>query len=255
VSWWERSHQELEVTRDSAAQPSRGVHWEDSGTPDDLLHRRATEAGDDAALARQLATLGNWISDDSANADWGRPIDCIDLNDPRPENRVLLPATARPGDRFAASFDPGSRVWGEIVELDDEPDEQAIAQGRCRSRLGSTLETWDIHDVCDAGWAWNYWTEDLPIRLPGETAGGPLDPYVAAVEAEGSNTLYQWASTHGATAQELGEPWTTKADVLASRDRLKLMKRPGSWHQFGRGLDALVDGDANRLQEAIARLH
>lgn len=107
IAWWTQVHQELRADQ----------QWVDCAAPDQLL-------ADDGPNARfSLATLGNWIADDSADQAWGRPIDTVDLNDPAVDDRVVLPHDAKAGERFVAAWDPGCRVDVLVVARNDRPDE------------------------------------------------------------------------------------------------------------------------------------
>ena len=100
ADWWARPHEELDASR----------VWAQTGTPDALLesgHGDAeTEDGDSC-----LALLGRWIADDAADKEWGRPVDRVDMSDPRVDGRIVLPDGAKAGDRLTAIFAPGGRVW------------------------------------------------------------------------------------------------------------------------------------------------
>jgi hypothetical protein len=115
-----------------------------------------------------LAALGSWVADDAADAQWGRPVDVVDLNNPRTDDRAVLPDGAKPGDRFVAAWDAGGRTYVHVVERTSPADPIAEKQGastrpcwisarralvprRCRGRLG--LGDGDGH-----------WTDPAPGR-------------------------------------------------------------------------------------------
>jgi hypothetical protein len=227
LEWWSRA------PRDQPADGRRAQRE----SPDALL---ATGAGDGEA---PLTDLASWMSDDAADAEWGRPIDYVDLNDPRGHDRVTLPAHAKPGDRVVASFDPGGRVWVDVVERGQPP------------RIGSCLAEHDYHPVAEVAWAWGIATGVEALRLPGESAGELSDPFLTTVDADAARELRAWAASHGATAKELGARWETKEDLWSARRRLDPYRRPGPWYSFERALAAAVDDDAAALAEALAQLH
>jgi hypothetical protein len=141
--WWGRTHHEMVV--DHRTSP-HSVLWEARGSPGARLGLPdGTSAPGKWRNETVLEALGYWIQDDAADFEWGRPVDFVDLNNQEPEDRILLPAGARPGDCFVASFDPGSRVWVRIVEWDDL-DPVAEQRGLHRARVGSRLAE---HDICN----------------------------------------------------------------------------------------------------------
>lgn len=87
-SWWTTPHEQMVIEPDL-----RSIRWEDRGLPDSLL---ASSDGPTVEETRStsLGILRDWISDDVANDRWGRPIDYVDLSDPRWKDRVILPASA-----------------------------------------------------------------------------------------------------------------------------------------------------------------
>ncbi len=252
VEWWIRPHDEMVFHHESGLRSS--VCWEDRGTPDEYLSRNENVPIPGTYQRTILETLGDWIQDGAADFQWGRPIDFVDLNDMSGKDRVLLPELANPGDRFVASIDPGSRVWGEIVEWNDEPDPSAEQLGYRRGRIGSKLGKHDICDVSEAGWAWSIATEVGPIRLPGEHPGEIGDPFAVEIHPEVSRKLHDWASAREPNRDLTGYPWVTKADIWTARCRLEISARSGDWYYFENAVRAVVDGDEAELQEAISRL-
>jgi hypothetical protein len=211
AEWWSKTHYEL--------APDRS--WIPSGTPDELLARQSDSC---------LPTLGAWVADDAADARWGTPIDVVDLNDPRTDDRVILPEGAKPGDRLIAAWDPGGRISVHVVERSSPPDPTAQEEGRRRGGIGSQLgEHWH-HDAAEAQWAWAVATDTGPIRLPGETAGTSTDRFAAALDPAVAGRLRRWARQNGATPEQLGSRWHTKDDLWSARFRLGLPhSRPGTW--------------------------
>jgi hypothetical protein len=232
----------------------RSVHWEDRGTPDQYLVSDEEIPIPGRYQRTILETLGDWIQDDAANFQWGRPIDFVDLNDQSGKDRILLPDSAIPGDHFVASFDPGSRVWGEIVEWDEDPDSVAEQLGYRRGRIGSTLGKDDICGVSETGWAWSIASEVGPIRLPGEDPGDSSDPFADEIDPGASRLLHDWAAAREEDRDLVGDAWTTKGDVWSARCRLEIPSRTGGWHSFETAVRAVVDGDEPGLRKAISRL-
>lgn len=245
IQWWSQSHEGWNV----------GGGWTDRGTRDALLaagHDRMARQEDGGSC---LALLGQWVSDDAADAQWGRPIDFVDLNDPRGDDRVVLPDGVAPGDRVVAAFDPGARVWVDIVQRHGAPDSDAEEKGFRRGSVGSRLGETVLHDAAEAGWAWSMATDTGPILLPGESADDPSDPFLAPIDPDVSRELFAWAADHGATADALGESWRTKRDIWSARFRLGLpYDRPGTWFIFERAVTAVVDGDSLGLAAALEAL-
>ncbi len=236
LDWWTLPHEVMLADR----------RWETKGTPDALLE--AGHPDDDAREdgGSSLERLGNWVADAAADARWGRPIDFVDLNDPRTDERVFLPADAKAGDRYSASFDPGCRVWVRVVERDTPSDASAERSGVRRGPLGSSIGEPMYHEVEEARWAWSMATDTGPIRLPGEDPGQPSDPFAVMLDVDTTRRLFGWAQRHGASTDELGSPWLTKADLWMARFRLGLpYSRPGTWFAFDRVMTAAVDGGAD----------
>jgi len=228
----------------------RRVH---TGTPDALLTVGHDVLNSDEDGGSCLAALANWVADDAADAQWGRPIGYVDLNDPQADDRVVLPEHAKPGDRFVASFDPGGRVWVDVVERADSIDPLEKGENRQRS-IGSRLAEHKHHDSAGAGWAWAIATDVGPVRLPGEIAGSPNDPFTMVLDSGIARQLFGWAADHGATVEELGTMWETKADLWSARFRLELAGRDAAWWQFGLAASAALDDDTVALDEALSRL-
>ena len=164
-SWWVEERDHMDALG----------RWEFEGSPEELLDR-GREPADVLSVGSSLGVLATWACDDVADAEWGRPIDFVDLNDSRSDDRVRIPENARVGDRLTASYDPGCRVWLEVVERASE--DQALEDlGRRQGRLGSVLLGENrCCDAADVGWAWGMATNGAPVRLPGETPGARSDP-------------------------------------------------------------------------------
>jgi hypothetical protein len=250
--WWTRVHEELD---DSLA-------WLPRGIPDKLLTAghgdKATEEG-----GSSLDLLARWIADDAADKDWGRPVDRVDVNDPRVDGRVGVPKGASAGDRVTAIFATGGRIWVDIVDRNAEPAEGGAAgapqvsapKPGAAPRLGTRLAERRFHDVAQVRSAWSLATSAAPIRLPGETAGRATDPYAVKLEADISRRLFDWAKGQGATAQQLAGPWRTVDGLWSARLRLGVIYGlPGSWVAFDDAVIAAVDDDRPALQEAISAL-
>jgi hypothetical protein len=62
-------------------------------------------------------------------------------------------------------------------------------RGHERSRSSGKLAGHEISDVSDAGWAWSIATDTGPIRLPGEGAGGPGDPFTEQLDPDVARRL------------------------------------------------------------------
>lgn len=245
AEWWSTVHRDLAADR----------RWIARGTPDELLAARQEAFASRDHAGSCLATLGRWVADDAADAQWGTPIDFVDLNDPRTDDRVVLPEDAEAGDRLIAAWDPGGRTYVHIVERDGSTDPLAEKEGRRRGSLGSQLGEHWYHDAAEADWAWAIATDTGPIRLPGEIPGTPTDPFAADLDADVADRLRAWAAKNGATAEQLGGAWHTKGDLWSARFQLGLpYSRPAIWWEFDRAASAAVDGDSAALAEALSRL-
>jgi hypothetical protein len=245
AEWWVAQHEEL----------SPALAWEAKGKPDTLLKAGhgdiKTEDGGSC-----LAELARWISDDAADKEWGRPVDWVDMNDPRVDMRVGVPAGAKPGDRVTAAFAPGGRVWVDIVDLNApaEPTGDKPAH-TLPPRLGTRLAERRYHDVAQLRSAWAFAMGTGPIRLPGETVGRNSDPFADKLEAVDSRRLHEWAVAHGANARELAGPWRTKDALWQARLRMGVLYgMPGPWITFDDAVVAIVDGNMKALDAAMNAL-
>jgi hypothetical protein len=143
--------------------------------------------------------------------------------------------------RLGAAGDPGCRV--------------VVAVGVGAGALGSVLGDVRYDDTADIAWAWELAANAGPLRLPGEQAGTPSDPFAVALDARAARRLRAWAGEHEADEQRLGGPWRTRADLWEAYHRLGLpYERDGSWHGFEIVARAAVDGDPDELAYALARL-
>ena len=242
LEWWGRKHEEM----------TDALAWVEMGIPDKLLAAGhsdpATEDG-----GSSLAMLGSWISEDAADKEWGRPVDHVDMNDPRVDGRVAAPAGAKAGDRLTAIFATGGRVWVDVVNLEAATDPAGRRTGP--PRLGTRLAERKYHDAARVRSAWSLVTGTAPIRLPGETPGRPNDPFSEKLAAVDSRHLFEWAVAHGANARELAGPWRTKDALWSARLRLGLLySRPGAWISFDDAVAALVDGNETALADALNAL-
>jgi len=227
-----RAHATASVAALIAGTRELGETWWEA-TGDELL----AAGGDDDPLA----VLGSQISDACADERWGAAIAEVDLNDPRSDDRVPLPADARPGDDYVASFDPGCRVVVEVVERDGV--------------LGSVLGDLRYDATSETRWAWEMAIDVGPIRLPGEIAGTDSDPFAAPLDQRAAVRLRAWAGEHEPDAERLGGPWRTRADLWEARFRLGLpYERATEWWPFEIVTRAAVDGDERQLGYALARL-
>jgi hypothetical protein len=225
--------------------------WLDRGTPDELL---AADPGSASEAEMQLSRLGSWAADDAADAKWGRPIDFVDLNDPRADDRLHLPDGIAAGDRVVASFDPGSRVWAAIVRRDEPYEAAPDREGYRRAGLGSVLAEHEIINVAEAGWAYAIATNIGPIYLPGETAGGHGDPFMDSVQPEAGTRLSSWALKHDRKIADQCR-WVTRGDVWSAYFRLGLpYSRTGEWWPFERAAAAVVDADVAEVERRMKEL-
>jgi hypothetical protein len=189
-----------------------------------------------------LAAVAHRLSDACADERWGAPIDDVDLDDPRGDDRVALPAGAQAGDSYVASFDPGCRVVVGVVEREG-------------GVLGSELGDLRYDETEDVRWAWAMASDSGPIRLPGEVAGTDSDPFAAPLAPKVALRLRAWAGEHEADGAMLGDAWRTRGDLWEARFRLGLpYGRPGEWWPFEIVTRAAVDGDDEQLGYALARL-
>ena len=238
--WWTRPHAEMELDGS----------WVERGIPEDVL---ATEQFDRNEYEYCLQCLCYWVEDDAADARWGRPIDYVDLNCSDRDDRVRLPENASAGDRFIATSGPGARIWVDVIEREQAASVAAERNGTRRGRLGTVLGERMYHDAAHVEWAWGMATDTGPIRLPGEVAGADTDPFTRELEHDTAHRLFAWAKEHGATAEELGSPWRTKADLWTAYFRIWMPGRPGAWHGFGKAMIAAVD-DGVQLASMIEDL-
>jgi hypothetical protein len=242
--WWTNPHEELTERR----------QWTERGIPDTLL-----AAGHDDPETEDggscLAVLAGWIADDAADKQWGRPIDRVDVTNPRVDGRVVLPKGACAGDRLTAAFAPGGRVWVDVVERNADSAPGAVPQTVGPGRLGSRLAERAYHDVAQVRSAWSIATATGPIRLPGEMAGRSSDPFAAPVDHDVSRRLFDWVVANGVSAQQLGGRWRTKDALWTARYRLGLpYGRPGAWYTFDDAVAAVLDDERAVLAEALANL-
>jgi hypothetical protein len=223
--WWRSQHLALSVAGE----------WTEVGVPDEVVvlgrHGNVAYASSDL-----LTCLGYWMEDDAADAEWGRPVAYVDLNDPRTLDRFTLPADAKVGDRLVLSFDTGARVWADVIEVD----------GVAHSSLGR----WDHVAESELAWEVGIATQLDLIRWPGEEADEPSDPWLSSVDAEAADQVRRWVATQ-AGREVAGDEWITRADVWRARARLGL---PYDRFELNRAVDALVDGDAERLRHGLRQL-
>lgn len=253
-AWWGRPHHEMVTGHAPADGNRRVIGWEDRGTPDARLAQPGLAPEPGIYRPAILENVGCWIQDDAADLQWGRPVDYVDLNDFEPADRIVLPEGAQPGDRFVASFDPGSRVWVDIVRWDHR-DLLAEQRGHRRGLIGSKLAEHDICEVSEVGWAWAVATDIGPVLLPGESAGGPSDPFAGPLDADVARQLRDWAAAHEDDSDKVGAPWRTKGDLWAARYRLGAPRhRGGDWHLFDQAARAAVDEDLISLHKALSKL-
>jgi hypothetical protein len=241
IEWWSRPHQEMS---------GLGI-WLSRGTPDELLTRAPGSASE---AEMRLSRLGDWAADDAADARWGRPIDFVDLNDARADDRLRLPDGIAAGDRVVASFDPGSRVWAVIVRRDKSDEAAQDREGYRRNGLGSVLAEHELINVAEVGWAYAIATNTGPIHLPGETAGQHGDPFTDLVQPEAAERLSSWALKHD---EEIAKQcqWLTRGDVWSAYFRLGLpYSRTGEWWPFERAATAVVDGEVAEIERRMMEL-
>ncbi len=245
--WWTRPHEEL--------APS--LLWAVRGVPDNVIAALSIDPElEDSGSC--LAALGSWIADDAADKEWGRPVDRIDMNDPRVDGRVAVPAGASAGDRITAIASPGGRVWVDVIDRsagEDAGARQAAPGGAGRSRLGTRLAERTYSEPAKVRSAWSIATATGPIRLPGEIPGRAGDPFSSPIDHDASRRLYDWAISQGLTAKQLSGPWRTKDALWTARLRVGLPhSRPGPWLDFDDAVAAAVDGDRGGLLKALAAL-
>jgi hypothetical protein len=224
-AWWQTPHHRQE-------KPDK---WEGGPAPDAVLSDplRTREQYPTA-----LGLLEWWISDDVADRLWGPPVDVVDLNSLVSTNRIRLPPGVRVGERLVVSFDPGSRIDAEVVEVDGV--------------LGSELDLKTCRHAppAEAAWAWEIGAGPGPHRLSGES--GSNDPYSAPVDQAVGAELLTWALKHGMEESETGYGWNAAAYVVTAIAAAETAYRPGRWHFWEQAAWALVDGDSRRLADALA---
>ncbi len=227
AAWWQTPHH----------RQDKADKWEDGPVPDAVLSDplRTREQYPTA-----LGLLEWWISDDVADRLWGPPVDVVDLNSVVSTNRIRLPPGVHVGERLVASFDPGSRVDAEVVEVDGV--------------LGSELDLKTCRHAppAEAAWAWGIGAGPGPHRLSGES--GSKDPYSASVERAVAAELRTWAIKHGMEESKIGFGWNAAANVVAAIAAAEVAYRPGWWHFWEQAAWALVDGDSHQLADALARV-
>jgi hypothetical protein len=242
--WWSRPHEEL--------APS--LQWSVRGVPDAVLMsvKVDPEIEDSGSC---LAALGRWISDDAANKKWGRPVDRVDMSDPRVDGRVGVSANAAAGDRVTAIVSPGVRIWVDVVERAADSGAHSSHPPTGRARLGTRLAERVRHESAEAVAAWTIAMSTGPIRLPGEVPGRSGDPFAAQIDHDASRRLYDWARSHGATAQELGTPWRTKDALWSARLRMGVpYSHPGAWIDFDDAVAGAIDDNRAALFEGLDAL-
>lgn len=237
TEWWLAPHEELGDDREWAARA--------------IPERVLTAGHDDAEIedgGSCLATLAEWIADDAATKQWGRPIDVFDGPYPPNDSAPPLPHDARAGDRLTVAVGPGCRVMVDVVAREGH-----VAHGM--SHLDSKFGERVVHDVALVRSAWAMATSGAPVRLPGEMAGRHGDPFSSKLDASDSRSLFEWAVANGANGRELAGPWRTKDALWSARLRLGLpFSRPGAWLTFDEAVVALVDDDEPALSAALADL-
>jgi hypothetical protein len=235
--WWVTPHEEI----------GWDETWTSLGTPEALLASGRSEYGADDANSC-LAELARWIADDAADRQWGRPIDRIDPNDPRPDGGVVLPEGAKAGDRFPVAVGYGVRVWVDVVEREGKAPSGAVL-------LTPRLAEKRFHDVALIRTAWTISVATGPIRLPGETPGRPSDPFADHLDHDSSRRLFTWAVANGASKADLGGPWRTKDQLWTARLRVGLpYSHPGAWFIFDDAVAAAINGDQNAVFNSLAEL-
>ncbi|MEU3165533.1 hypothetical protein [Streptosporangium sp. NPDC006930] len=204
--------------------------------PDEALRTStAIEPWTDLTVLEMLAA---WIADDAADEAWGRPAAVTDLNSWQAEDRVELPKDAHPGQRVVVSFDAGGRLDAVVLR---RPDDE----------LGSNLDFDSLRysRPAEAQWSWGVAAGLGPHRLDEHP-----DPYERPVDAEAAATLHTWALRHGASAEQAGEVWRDRGDVIASIERIDWMWRSGEWFAWWRGVSALVDGEPEQLAARLEEI-
>jgi hypothetical protein len=231
-NWWEGEHEHMDAPG----------HWTLAGTPD-LLLERGTDVADYSSVGSSLGLLGDWACDDAADAEWGRPIDFVDLNDPRPDDRVWIPEDARVGDRLTASYEPGGRVRVEVVERRSE-DPILEELGHRRGHVGSHILAEVLCcEAADAGWAWGMATNASLVRLPGETPHTQSDPFEQPISNSAAERLYAELIEIGVTTELVGSPWKTKGDLLEASCRLGWPYAEASLFRWCRAMEQAIDSN------------
>ena len=191
---------------------------------------------------RRARRAGRAIADACADERWGAPIGDVDLDDPRADDRVALPAGARPGDVLVASFDPGCRVIVEVIERE--------------GTIGSVLGDLRYDDTADARVGVGAGDRHRADPAAGRDRGrGERPVRGAAGRARRACACAPGPASTSPIRDVLGGPWRTRGDLWEARFRLGLpYERTGEWWPFEIVARAAVDGDDEQLGYALARL-
>lgn len=225
-------------TRDLGPEWWRRARGGKLPAPDEVLATAvAIEPWTDLTALEMLAA---WIADDAADALWGAPVAEVDLNSWQAEDRFALPPGVRAGQRLVVHFDAGGRL-------------DAVVTWRAEDELGSNLDFNSLRysRPAEAQWSWGVAAGLGPHPLPGEDP----DPYAREADPRAAGILRDWALRHGATEEQLGEPWRRVGDVVSAIERVDWMWRSGEWFGWWRGASALVDESGYlpyRLEELAA---
>lgn len=220
IAWWSRP---LPDPWDEGPQP----------TPDDVL-QRGVAMPDRSTRFTDLERLGFAIAD----ACTLEPVDFVDLNMPLVDDIVPVPPGAAAGDRFVVSYDPGARLYVDVVQREDETVGKRLDLSSC----------W-CSDPVEVSWAVGLaFGHCAPLRMPGEDDHGPLDQPVNA-PAELLDELEAWTDASGRRA-----PLRTRGQLLewvAARN-----DGTGRTVTFEKVLLSLVDDaqDHDRLAADLALL-
>lgn len=184
--------------------------------------RRAGRDGDDPALvitpsqvlAGELGWTGPlWSGSPLGELAWSvaetvaGPADgYVDLN--WPGTHLFDRPDVADGTEVVLEYDAGGRICG-VTERDDD--------GRLVVRVDLDTTTHSL--PAELHWAVSVSWQGVAVRLPGEDAGTPADPFSQPLHGERlavAEAIRAWASQHGVPTLLTEQPWTSLASVTTA---------------------------------------